>query len=61
MKEENIVHEYADDSERVTMSIGAFIKKPLVSDKINEYIQEADKLLYEVKRSGKNSFLIAAE
>lgn len=61
MKEENIVHEYADDSERVTMSIGAFIKKPLVSDKINEYIQEADKLLYEVKRSGKTSFLIAAE
>lgn len=53
----NIVHEYSKISDRLTISMGITTANIGTDKNYDEYIQKADKALYEAKAKGKNTYV----
>ncbi|TMV18292.1 diguanylate cyclase [Paenibacillus thermoaerophilus] len=50
----NMLHEYATNDRRVTISIGVLTLVPSSAVRLEELIWNADEMLYEAKRAGRN-------
>lgn len=53
----NLVHEYSHVSNKVTLSIGGIILNS-IDQKFTEYYKDVDKILYEVKKQGRNGYKV---
>ena len=53
----NITHEYSKISDRITLSMGITTAYIGTNKNYDEYIQKADKALYEAKAKGKNTYV----
>ena len=53
----NITHEYSKISDRITLSMGITTAYRGTNKNYDEYIQKADKALYEAKAKGKNTYV----
>lgn len=54
-----IPHEYSSISEYITISLGVCTTIPSERMSVEEFIGDADKALYEVKKSGRNNVIVA--
>lgn len=58
IRKENILFESNQPSGRVTISVGAVLCKAVEGMKLTELVKQADKVLYEVKQSGRDGYKI---
>ena len=56
----SIPHEHSDVGEFITISIGAETVVARTPQQVMEVIDDADKMLYRVKRSGRNAYLVSS-
>lgn len=57
----NITHEYSPIKDRITLSQGIFYGLPSENESFQDYLHAADKILYAVKKSGRDGFWVSRE
>jgi diguanylate cyclase (GGDEF)-like protein len=58
---QHIVHEYSLVSDIVTLSQGAYHGIPDAGSSYKQFMEDADKALYKIKKAGRNNFLVTSE
>ncbi len=61
IEKENVTHEYSLIANSVMLSQGLFYGVPAGDKVMEDFIEQADKSLYKVKKAGRNSFLVTSE
>ncbi|SFQ48240.1 diguanylate cyclase (GGDEF) domain-containing protein [Lachnospiraceae bacterium XBB1006] len=61
MERRHIVHEYSLCNDIVTLSQGAYHGIPKAECNYKQFMEDADKALYKIKKSGRNNFLVTSE
>ncbi|CAH0529616.1 diguanylate cyclase domain-containing protein [Vibrio hippocampi] len=56
-----IPHEHSDTSHNVTMSLGVYSVIPDGTEAISQLYENADKMLYQAKRSGRNRYVCVGD